>query len=79
MEKKVYSSPLVQALMENNRWNFWSKDWSKVIVVEWDGVPLKSIRADIVKLVGEDFKYERTITSRPTEYIASKKGLTAIN
>lgn len=73
-----YSSETVKLLMENNRWNFWTKDWQKRIIIEWEGpnvIPLETFRRDIIKLLGRDFLYELALNSEPTEYKVSVQGL----
>lgn len=67
---------LIQSLMDNTRWNFWTKDWTKRIIVDWDGkLPLNKFRRQVEKLVGEGFIYERSLNEDPTNYIVTKTGL----
>ncbi len=81
MKTKAYSSEMVRQLLENTRWRFWSKDWTKSIVVQWDakkGIILDNFKQDIIKIVGKNFKYERSLSIKNTEFIATKTGLTKI-
>ncbi len=76
---KKYSSETVKVLLENNRWNFWSKDWEKSIIVEWtNGTTLKNFREDILKEVGPDFHYELFLGDEPTQFFTTKTGLKKI-
>lgn len=61
-------------------WNFWSADWSGRVTVEWNPkeVSLKDFKKDIQNLVGNKFKYERSV-SLPPSHVATKTGLTSIN
>ncbi len=77
-QTKKYSSQMVKQLMENNRWNFWRKDWSKRIIVQWDNPqkqPLLKFRQGIIKILGKEFIYERAISSDKTQYMVTPKGL----
>lgn len=57
-------------------WNFWAKDWSARITIEWDAakVKLKDFKGDIQCFVGDEFQYERAVSLRPT-HKATKTGL----
>ncbi len=77
-KKFISGKTTVQELMDNNRWNFWKKDWSLRIIVEWDGkIPLVSFRDQIIEKLGKDFIFERALNSDDTEYTVTKKGLVA--
>lgn len=82
MENKNYSSETVKLLLENNRWNFWKKDWSKRIIVQWEGnakQPLKKFSKQVAKLVGNGFLYEPALNGKPTQFIVTSKGLEQLN
>lgn len=73
-----YSSETVKQLLENTKYNFWRKDWSERIQVQWDNiyeVPLAKFRKDIIKLIGKDFIYELALNNEPIEYLATVDGL----
>ena len=62
------------------RWNFYSNDWKKRIIVEWrNDVNIKHFRDDIIKILGKDFLHERSLNNENPEYLATKDGLTIIN
>lgn len=66
---------IIQDLLTNETWNFWRKDWSERIIVEWPkSVYRKDFFSDVQRLVGEDFIYERSLSGQ-TQYKATKKGL----
>ena len=71
-----YSSETVRALLTNSIWNFWTKDWSRHIVVEWDErtVPLKSFEKDIRRELGKNFIYERSLSRTPVTLVVIGEG-----
>jgi hypothetical protein len=61
------------------RWNFHSNDWEKTIIVEWrSSINIRYFRDDIIKILGPDFMYERSLNNENAEYLATKTGLTTI-
>lgn len=77
MKTKTYSSETVRALMENDIYSFWKKDWSKRIQVKWDRkIPLSKLRRDVERMVGRDFMFELAISLEKSIFVASKNGLT---
>lgn len=80
---KKYSSSLIKDLLENDRWNFWTSDWGKCIIVQWDSkVNHKFFFDEVKKKLGiktsEPMFFERALSSKPTQYIATKNGLKKI-
>jgi hypothetical protein len=62
---KTADKTIVQALLENDIWNFWSADWSKRLIVQWDGTrrSLKPHLRELKKKLGDDFGYERRVSA----------------
>lgn len=76
MKNKNYSSKTVELLLTNSRWNFWKKDWSERIIVDWDPkIKLEKFRQDIIDKLGDDFIYERGLSGDQTDFVATNHGL----
>ena len=59
--------PLLKELIENDMyWNFWKKDWSKYIRIQWNGkTPFSTVRKIAIKNLGiksNELIYERSIS-----------------
>lgn len=80
MKKQIYSSKTVELLLTSSRWNFWKKDWSERIIVEWNPkIKLEKFRQDVINKLGKGFIYEPSLNNDKTDFVATGSGLTKIN
>ena len=77
-KKQKYSSETVRLLIENTKWNFWSPDWSKKIIVQWDcgRVHINKLKKQVRALLGcSQFIYERSLSPLDYQYVVTPKGV----
>lgn len=63
-KRGFYSSTMVRDLMENDIYTFWSKDWKKKLIVQWDcRVPLSQFSKKVQSKLGSGFGYELRVAA----------------
>jgi len=75
--KTKYSSETVRLILENEKFTFWSSDWSKKITVHWNkGVRLTAeIKKQVNVLLGKNWGFERSLSNRDFDFVLLTSGL----
>lgn len=64
---KTKDKLLIESLLtDNSHWNFWEKNWTKVVFIKWNGeTPFKEVRKIAAKHMGIkecEMIYERSLS-----------------